>query len=871
MSLVFAWTCNAQKLTEEKLLSPDDARFSVPIIMHRMSVWHTGRLSRNALFAFADETLFKPDMTLAEELEVIKKAGASAVVIEKGMELYTDDKAVRNAGMKIILMGNFSPLILKRWDADHKKWRNVVSYLISLLDYAKKYPDLFYHVDGRPLLWIFAARNFEPELFTRIREELKRKGYDPVIYFQAVNIKFKKLKTVYDYLKAYDGIFIWGGGYDATLEVLDLAEKARKQIQKETGQKKGIVLTSKSGHWRKEKGSMIDKCGTQEFRKTMELAWKARSQGLIIESWNDFSENHNIEPSMMNSYVLYDLCRYYGSLGKKKAFYVESPGLYLSSRREILSKEDYMLELLHLPTEQKNSVNVRIVIRDEKGKLLYAAKNLRLENTDAKAYTLTLKPDLFKNAKVIVPYVEIDGKERYASIFTPVRGTRLNHPFSYHVSLAKTMQPEAVKFNVDGKHEADFLIKNPAKIKRLEIIKNYKPVYEPAYQNKLRKLASNSKAVKTICLRWDMPYSDKYMRSENKKMILTAHNAKILDSFLCFTNETAGIVKQNYPDKVTWTLQYYGMHNEFQFAAELNDESYFTLEFPKVNKTLKFSCSELKNKKVLECRLYKTMMLKVYMEQKPVGFPLNLDSNNCEGSIRLESSGDMGENIYFLRALDAENRIYRSLPVIVPSANPVKDVTLDFNRPGRILYDLSDNDFNGELGGSFERDGRYSDSQVPTRKDGKLYFDGNDLIQFKPCLIPRGKYRIKIGLTPTAIGNGKPQCILDNPDSVNLTLLRDGRLMASTRIPGDKKRYKISTRYALKNNQHYVVEVENSLDYLKIYVNGKSLGSVKLSHALLHKSNPHTSVGAFVRRGTHLSGGEKGFVGIIDSFQIQCR
>ena len=177
----------------------------------------------------------------------------------------------------------------------------------------------------------------------------------------------------------------------------------------------------------------------------------------------------------------------------------------------------------------------------------------------------------------------------------------------------------------------------------------------------------------------------------------------------------------------------------------------------------------------------------------------------------------------------------------------------------------------GELGGAFERDGRYSDSQVPTRKDGKLYFDGNDLIQFKPCLIPRGKYRIKIGLTPTAIGNGKPQCILDNPDSVNLTLLRDGRLMASTRIPGNKKRYKVSTRYALKNNQHYIVEVDNSLDSLKIYVNGKCLGSVKLPYALLQKSNPHTSVGAFVRRGTHLSGGEKGFVGIIDSFQIQCR
>lgn len=867
--LFCSWLCDAQQLKEEKLLS-SETKFSVPIIMHRMSVWHTGRLARNALFAFADETLFAPDMSLAGELAMIKKAGADVVVIEKGMELYTDDAAVRNSGMKVILMANLSPLILKRWDADHKKWQNVVSYFIHLLDFAKKHPKLFYHVNGRPLLWVFAARNFEPAEFTRIRQELKKRGYDSIIYFQAVNIKFKKEKTVYDYLNAYDGIFIWGGGYDATKQVLDFAEKARTQILKETGIRKGIVLTSKNGHWRKEKGSMIVKHGTSEFRQTMELAWKAKAQGLIIESWNDFSENHNIEPSMMNSFVMYDLCRYYGSIGKEKTFYVDNPGIYLSARREILSLENYELELLHLPVKEKLS-GVKIVIRDEKGKLLYSTTDLDIKNSDAKAFTLTLKPEIFKNAKVIVPYVKINGKELYASMFTPVRRTRLNHPFAYHVSLAKTMHPEEVEFKVDKSNMARFSIRNSTTIKRLEIIKNYKPVYEPAYHAKMQKLAGDKQEVKTLCLRWDMPYSDKFMRAKDRKMFLTAHNAKIFDSFLCYTNDSAKIIEKDYPSKLVWSQQKYGMHNEMQLSVSINDKSYFVLEFPKVGKKVKIDCKELQEKKLLEYRLYKLMMLQVYFEQKPVGFALDLNSKESQGEIRLATSGNMAENIYFLRAVDSDDRIYRSLPVIQDSNNPVKDVTLDFNSPGRILFDLSDNDFNGELGGSFERDGRYSDTQVPARKNGKLFFDGNDIIQMKPCLIPRGKYKFTIGLTPTAIGNGKTQCILDNPDSINLTILKDGRLIVSTLVATDNKRYKISGRQTLKNNQHYIISVENDLKSLSLYIDGKLDAKVKLPYSLLKKTNSHTSIGAFVERGIHLSGGEKGFIGTIDSFKIECR
>ena len=861
--------CNAQQLKEEKLLSPE-TKFSVPIIMHRMSVWNTGRLSRNCLFCFADETLYPPDMTLVQELDKIKAAGASSVVIEKGMELYADNENIRNCGMKIVLMGNMSKLILRAWDASPEKWQNVVPYFISLLEYAKKYPQLFYHENGRPVLWIFAAKNFPPEKYTLIKQKLKEKGYDPLIYFQAIVITMRNQKTVTEYMKHFDGIFIWGGGYDMTCRMLGYAKKARAEILKQTGQKKGIILTSKAGHWRKEKGSMIISRGTGEFRHTMELAWKAKAQGLIIESWNDFSENHNIEPSFKNSYVFYDLCKYYGAIGKKNTFYAEDPGIYLSSRREILKHENYDLELLKLPVKQAAPKNVRIIVKNENGKVVYKTKLFQLKSNDARAYTLSLTPATFKDNKVLIPYIEINGGEIYTSIFTPVRQNWLTHPFSYHISLAKSFVPESEQFSISKQLEASFSIKNAKKIKRLEIVKNYKPVYEPAYQRKLENAGVNINKLKIICVRWDLPYNLNKFRVAGKKMTLTAHNAKIDDAFLCFRDKTAQIVHRDFPHSLSWTLQKQGMHNELQLAVEAEKDAYFEIAYPFLNKKVKFSLKEIQKNKVTEFLLHDIMALKVYCRDKPVGFPLELGLAAVAGKTKLAKIADAGENIYFLRAVDYDNRIYRSRPVFIPSDNYKgrQCVELDFSTKGRIMNDTSAYSFDGELGGAFERDGRFDKSQIPQRKNGKLFFDGNDFIQIRPDLIPRGGYRISIGVTPTAFGENKARTLVSS-DPLKIAVLPTGKVTVRCCSYSAKKVYKLSSKMALEKNRHYLIEVVNDLKRLTIFVDGKKVASRKIDYRPLYKTIPHTSIGADVNRGKHMSGGKNGFIGYIDFFKVQ--
>ena len=74
---------------------------------------------------------------------------------------------------------------------------------------------------------------------------------------------------------------------------------------------------------------------------------------------------------------------------------------------------------------------------------------------------------------------------------------------------------------------------------------------------------------------------------------------------------------------------------------------------------------------------------------------------------------------------------------------------------------------------------------------------------------------------------------------------------------------------ALEKNRHYLIEVVNDLKSITIFVDGKKVASRKIDYRPLYKTTPHTSIGAYVNRGKHMSGGQNGFIGYIDYFKVQ--
>ena len=289
-------------------LVPVEPTNDIPLIIHRMGSMPPANIARNQRGIYKDETLLDPGMTRAEELVFCREAGAVAVMQDYNAAQIASDAG--ETGVKAVLMVNMSPLSLANNDASEEDPESVADYCLTRLELEETYPGKIYEQDGRPFLWVFSASSVSPNLFDEVRPYITAAGYNPLILFHAQNMTQSEVD---DYMDTFDGALVWGGGYDETREMVEMVLSARDSIEQSTSVTKKVVLTTKAGNWRPEKGNLIAPHGTTELRKIINLAYEHNVDALHIESWNDYSENHHIQPSVNNSTVRSDLCTFYGN------------------------------------------------------------------------------------------------------------------------------------------------------------------------------------------------------------------------------------------------------------------------------------------------------------------------------------------------------------------------------------------------------------------------------------------------------------------------------------------------------------------------------------------------------------------------------
>jgi hypothetical protein len=798
---------------------------TVPLIIHRMPSTPSPVASRNQRYMFSDETLLPPNSSVGEEFAWCVNAGAVAVVQDSMTE--ESVQAAREAGLDLILLPNMSPMRMVWYGASADDPASVARYWVKMIQETEQWSDVLLHQNGRPVMWLFSATKVPASFYTDVRRIVREMGYDPVmIYHAQLRRGHRSEEEVEPYLRIFDGALVWGDGYDTIKEMVELVVPVRDRIEQETGERKQVILTTKPGHWRPESGLLIDGHGTKEFRHTIDLAYQYKLDGLNIESWNDFSENHHVQPSVAKSTVLSDLCTYYGKLGTGQPSTVEYPGLYISHRRDIVAGEYMECEVLYLPVATNEIREVRLILKSKNGSVLYSSKPWKIKPSEAGAKTFNV-PTFGMNApETILPVLEINGVAQSTSTFCDVNASRSPNPFGMHMSMAKALPLQTADFSIDEQSgRANIHVKSDRKISRIEIVQDGRPVWSAGFE-KVMQDASPSNEVQTVGFYWDIPGSIPSLKDEPKSgmdfggqisvsngVAVEAIHAKYAEAVL----ESSSLAK--------WNSDTCRPHDGVDVVFSGDSNTQFNVSFPGQSFDASIRWGDVMVNGFIELPMLSHSRLIVRPMPRLTGHPVPLGVTEYQGAAELPVDDAPARRSYVLRVIAEDGSIWRSAPVEVSPgteapvrtwlwdasqaarfektvpADSICDVTWSLDGIQRRIPDANGLGYFLELGGLFERDGRFNPDQIPERvKDRKtvaLKFDGNDVALTQPQLVPSGSCQVSFKIKPE--GMGSEQVLMEVPEAITMVLQADGhiriwygdreanvRLLGRTELPEDR-------------------------------------------------------------------------------------
>ena len=1075
-------------------LVPVEPTNQIPLIIHRMGSMPPANVARNQRGVYKDETLLDPGTTRTEELMFCREAGAVAV-----MQDYSASQIASEAGetgVKAVGMVNMSPLSLANNNASEDDPESVADYCLTRLELEETYPGKMYGQDGRPFLWVFSASSVSANLFDDVRPYLTAAGYNPFIFFHAQNMTQSEVD---DYMDTFDGALVWGGGYDETREMIEMVLQSRDSIEQATGVKKKVVLTTKSGNWRPEKGNLIAPHGTAELRKIINLAYQYNVDALHIESWNDYSENHHIQPSVNNSTVRSDLCRFYGNytsgqretvtvysdtfdgfsseflsgtvpdegvgeyaweaftigtawmadgsivsntvsqhrdaflplnvesgniytlsldvnptldwfaLGftetnlANKAFtdaslgaspwmsqpgvrtsyarayvgpglndyetitsdsgsvelkivldttedlwsaewfyngtsvrsytyatnpvinYVgfgrfgfgqgtvdnfkltkpafESPGLYVSHRREILLGEHFECEVFSLPVQAPTNRMVSLVVRDQDGGVVYESGSWTLGRQDAKVRTFQIPTTSMSAGDVLSPRLKINGVETASETHCVVAAGRLRYPYELHMSMAKALHPTSVQFEMDGyspgdvfqsleSRQATVSVVSPKKIARVEILKNYDIVFCREFDQTMTN-QSPSGSYQVAEFRWGVVASG-YGEEMDFRGTNTISGGTILDAVTARKSTPANPVTSTH---AVWGYNPTQVGQDALLVAFDGDTgTVFNISMPLQGFSASIPWSDVVESGFMEYSIHPYANLIVRPIPGPFGAAGSLGIYSNSFTVELPTLDDRPWNVYFLRVIAEDGSIYRSMPIqvfadssdgiaaciwntqsnaAVQVSVPVSQVGVDVDwtfegENSRIVSDVNGLGFDMELGGIYDGDGRYASNQVPSYAEGEaggstaLEFDGIDDVAFiRPELIPSGSWSMDLWIKPLNLTNSTDQMIFKVTESLFLMLQPDGTLSAWF---GDRTANTTLYGQTQLSSQWYHITFAYDLSTAALFIDGVREASVDVC-GLRDRIVGRTYLGADVPA-DQLATPVRPFKGLVDRMKI---
>ncbi len=881
----------------------------IPLIIHRMPSTPPSVASRNQRFMFSDETLLAPDLSVKQEFKLCKNAGASAIVEDNINE--ESAEAARESGLKLILLPNMSPLRMVWYNADIKDPVSVARYWVKMIQEAYEWKDVIYSQNGRPVMWLFDATRASANYYKKVREEVKKMGYDPLILYHAQLRKGNsRLPEVETYLKVFDGAVVWGDGYTTIREMLELVVSARDKIEHETGKRKQVILTTKPGHWRPEKGLLIDSRGTKEFRQTIDLAYQYNLDGLNIESWNDFSESHHVQPSVLKSTTLSDLCKYYGNLGIGKIKTFNYPAIHVSHRREIVTGEYFECEILYLPVANRKKRKIRLVLKSREGEIIYSSNIFDIKPGEAGAKTYNIPIRSIRIPEEIFPVLEINEVMQPTETFCTVTAGRMLYPFTMNISMEKALHLKQINYTINGQKPGKIVskikpgdiqlnVESEKKLARIELIKDYIPVHCVAYDQFLSAKSFPDK-YHVLDIQWDIPGPIASLK-DTPQMGMNFSGSVSLKGGEAFhaihVKKSVPVLKSPY--LVDWSKKMPASpHDGVKIAFRGDSNTVFNLTFPNQSSTVQVKWGDLVRKGEIEFPLLSHSRLLLRRGTSIMGHPFSLDRKSWAGEIHLPDDTDKSWSLYFVRIIADDQSIFRSVPFYIATKDQddfvktyswdtskaerfvsemprvaLQNVAWKFEMDGsRRISDINKVGYYLELGGMFERDGRFDPDQVPVRvmdrEEAVLKFDGNDIAMTRPQLIPIGSWMLDLWIKPYKTNSSSEQVIFEVGETISIVLQPNGTLRCWFGDRSTNVRLEGNTRL-MQGTWHRISFVYDLQD-ARLLLDGKVEASVPVK-GFRERITQKACFGAGFPASTHMDLAERGFIGLMKNITISCQ
>ena len=894
-----AWLENDDLLARERapfeyvvrtgLRIPSAGERPVDLICHRM-LFGLETLTRNSHHLFKDETLLDPRDGMHAEVRLARRAGAS-IFIQRGAE---DEllSALEGTSARYTPLFNCAPLVFKRFGVE--TWQDLAGLYT---EWYRTYGDhpCVWRRNGKPLLFTFRSDEVPPDDWRRVRALLEEQGHEGIFLFHPTLPRHRDYEALYErYLEVFDGAFIWGGRTPMKVQ----AAKAANKVRAGMSEPKILYWAVLPGYWRPEKGWVRDRNGTRNYRDQLQLGYELGVDGIILESWNDFSENHQIMPSLMNHTAILDLLASLNSRANpgQSAFMAPQPGIYLSALYEVLAGRVLDIEVLQLPVSGGGRPEIKVDLRTAAGETVRQWQDLRLDAGTGDVLRLRFPTADLSNAAAVIPYVTVNGRQYETGVWTVIRPDRVRDPRMRHVSLARVLQPETLSFSVsgakpgerlfedDGSRRIQIDVRDDDVLERVEVARNGKPVFAADWHRRLSR--ENASDAVGVSLFWRAPtvYHEEEMDYSGR---LDVENGRLVDAYLIKEGRSVKVDDR----RASWSDQDLVLKNGVTFAVVPEGDTIFRLQFPELDTSLAISLKELRASKLVEHAITPHTLLATSLTHEPLGLPVALNAESYRAGFSVSTRHEPDLASYVLRLMGRNQSLYRTPPVFVASrgvSTPREVTVLDEhsgkpatmtcpgfmvrgsawtfdNASGRFARDSGGAGFDLQLGGNPGRDGRYQPDAIPERAPGTsgqgLHFDGDDYVWIPPLTFPQGAYAVEFEVKPQLTGT--VQQLVYCPPYLDIRIRKDGTLRVEQ---GDGPEAVLASSGTLTSGQWSHVRVSYDLEQVVLALDGKE--QARTAAAGLRKYPSRFGwIGAGVK---HQQGGTAfdGFTGMMDEIRV---
>lgn len=256
-------------------------------------------------------------------------------------------------------------------------------------------------IDGKMVIFVYNAGGKSSAEWTALRRELATRGLDAWYIVQPMHetSMWDNREKLQEALRGFDSLYDFGcnGFFPEQMKERLASGRAALKAARPDGMLVGGIAV---GYIGQGSGFYRPFLNSGTLRHNWEAALANNVDWVCITTWNDYIEQTQFEPSVLNRDALLLINREYLDKWRGTAPVERPPRVVYSYHDEVVTGDDLTIEVLNFSYSTRPA-KVRLRLLDETGKLLHEFPEVALNPKDMGVRTLRLKHEQLKDWKVI--------------------------------------------------------------------------------------------------------------------------------------------------------------------------------------------------------------------------------------------------------------------------------------------------------------------------------------------------------------------------------------------------------------------------------------------------------------------------------------